>query len=63
LVVGAVVSGMLMCGDFELRIQAEAFSDRNPGLDLCEKRQAVNGWLVLTSDPINGSGFRDHSLE
>ena len=54
---------MLMCGDFELRIQAEAFSDRNPGLDLCEKRQAVNGWLVLTSDPINGSGFRDHSLE
>ncbi len=63
LVVGAVASGILVCGDVELRIQAEAFSDRNPGLDLCEKRQAVNGWLVLTRDPINGSGCRDHSLE
>ena len=46
-----------------LRIQAEAFSDGNPGLDLCEKRQAINGGLVSACNSINGASFGDDSFK
>lgn len=63
----ANLSGLNVCkGDaidrscvlvIELRIQAETFLRRDPGLGLCEERQVVNGWPVSTRGAVTGSGF------